>query len=182
MNNFDEKREGEESNRVTLEDLLRLKRHERPLDEFRDDFEVEFKERTLQSVVRKKTWRSVFQSCLVNPWTFCVSASVVALSFLLYFPFDEKTAELELSPTVVVSSTATASDVLASKPNIMEASSEVEFIDGALVLSDSGQAEFDTSFSSNDLRAISLDSTTYVEENLTTLIKESKPDDHRVIF
>ena len=181
MNNFDEKREGEESNRVTLEDLLRLKRHERPLDEFWDDFEVEFKERTLQSVVRKKTWRSVFQSCLVNPWTFCMSASVVALSFLLYFPFDEKTADLELSPTVV-SATAAASDVLASKPNIMEVSSEVEFIDGALVLRDSGQAEFDTSFSSNDLWAISLDSTTYVEENLTTLIKESKPADHRVIF
>ena len=180
MNNFDEKREREESNRVTLEDLLRLKRHERPRDEFWDDFEVEFKERTLQSVVCKKTWFSVFQSCLVNPWTFCVSASLVALAFLLYFPFDEKTPDVQLPP--VVSSTTTVSDVFASKPNIMEASSEVEFIDGALVLSDFGQAEFDTSFSSNDLRAISLDSTTYVEENLTTLIEESKPDDHRAIF
>tara|TARA_Y100001968_G_C19230466_1_gene654216 strand:+ start:325 stop:867 length:543 start_codon:yes stop_codon:yes gene_type:complete len=180
MNDFDEKRE-EESNSVTLEDLIRLKRHERPLDEFWDDFEVEFKERTLRSVVRKKTWFSVFQSCLVNPWTFCVSGSVAALAFLLYFPFDKKTSDLQLSPAVV-STTATVSDFLASNPNIMETSSEVEFIDGALVLNDPGQAEFDTAFSSNDLRAISMDSTTYVEENLTTLIEASKPDDHRAIF
>ena len=54
MNNFDAKREGEETNRVTLENLLRLKRHERPLSEFWEDFDVELKERTLQSVVRKK--------------------------------------------------------------------------------------------------------------------------------
>ena len=97
MNDFDEKREGEASNRVTLEDLLRLKQHERPLDEFWDDFEVEFKERTLRSVVRKKSWFSVFRSCLVNPWTFCVSGSAAALAFLLYFPFDKKTSEV-LSP------------------------------------------------------------------------------------
>ena len=60
MNNFDAKREGEETNRVTLENLLRLKRHERPLSEFWEDFDVELKERTLQSVVRKKPWFAAF--------------------------------------------------------------------------------------------------------------------------
>ena len=179
MNNFDAKREGEETNRVTLENLLRLKRHERPLSEFWEDFDVELKERTLQSVVRKKTWFAAFQACLVNPWTFCISASAVALAFLIYFPLDERPGDPRLSPSAVSEVSGTA---VAIRLNIIEAFGEVEFIDGALVLSDSDHAEFNTSFSSNDLRAISLDSTTYVEENLTTLLAESEPDDHRAIF
>ena len=55
MSNFNENSEKREE-RVTLDDLLQLKRYERPPEDFWDDFEVVVKERTLQSVVTKKTW------------------------------------------------------------------------------------------------------------------------------
>lgn len=182
MKDFDGNCERGNEPRVTLPELLRLKRHERPPAEFWEDFDVLLKERAFQSVVRKKSWVSGFSASFFNAWTLRLSAGLAALALVaMYFisPAEETTVvgQEVVSSSLLVTDVATVVLVVP-----IEASDEVEFIDGALTLSDSGPAEFDIAFPTNDLRVASSDSVTYAEESLTTLLAESLPSDRRAIF
>ena len=64
-----------EKETVTLETLLRLKRSERPADDFWDAFENDFHRRRLNSLVEKKPLRSSF----LNPFFKAVAVGMPAL-------------------------------------------------------------------------------------------------------
>tara|TARA_B100000959_G_scaffold283041_1_gene350947 strand:- start:1545 stop:2099 length:555 start_codon:yes stop_codon:yes gene_type:complete len=184
MKNFDDDSENGGEDRVSLEDLLRLKRYERPPDEFWEDFEVVLKKRTLQSVVREKPWFAIggFRSQIFTAWFLRVSVGSAVLAIAIYFtplaqvvfPTDQEVESSQSSPE-----TDNASAVVTAG---IEGSETREYKDGALTLSNSISSEFDTAFPSNDLRAVTSDSITYAEENLSTLFAESEPSDSRTIF
>ena len=179
MNEFDQDPESLDRKKVTLNELLRLKRHERPPEEFWEDFDLELKERTLQSVVRKQSWLAIFQAWIFQPWTIGVSAcAAAAVLFLSILSIDEKPLDANLATSL----NSETSDTGVAMRQDLEIAGTVEFLDGAIVLDDPARTEFSTSFSSNDLRVVSSDSTTYVEENLTMLLAESEPENHQAIF
>ncbi len=182
MKNLDVDIEDDVEDRVTLEDLFRLKRHESPPDEFWEDFEVVLKQRTLQSVVRKKSWFGMGGFC--SPLlTACATAGLAVLPIALYFTLivedtHPKVQEVA-SPSLPETDEDEASLVVTAG---IEGSEIREYKDGALSLRNSISSEFDTAFPSNDLRAVTSDSIIYAEENLSTLFAESELSDSRTIF
>lgn len=179
MTEFEQEPENVDRQKVTLNELLRLKRHECPPEEFWEDFDLELKDRTLQSVVCKQSWLAIFQSWILQPWTIGVSAWAAAVVvFLSFLSIDEK----PLDPSLASSLDPETTDTDVAMRQDLEVSGTVEFIDGAILLDNPARTEFPTSFSSNDLRVVSSDTTTYVEENLTMLLAESEPENHQAIF
>ena len=179
MNNSNKNFEDIDRRQITLEELLKLKTHERPPKEFWEDFETAFKDRTLQSVVRKKSWFGKFRISFPNPFVFLLSAVVVLLvAFFISVPQDPTLSNQGVVSLPLPEIQEEADSMVA----VIEATDEVQFIEEALTLNDTEFGLFETEFPSNDWRAISSDSITYVEESLTTLLVESEPIDHRAIF
>lgn len=89
----------EKKSDVVLEDLLRWKRHEQPAEEFWDDFDHRLKERTLHSIMQKKSvfdWSAEF---LFSKSKFLISsaAAIAALGFGLAHVFEIKQSRAVVS-------------------------------------------------------------------------------------
>ncbi|MEM7673474.1 MAG: hypothetical protein AAF212_09055 [Verrucomicrobiota bacterium] len=69
---------------VALEDLLRLKRHERPDPQFWTQFESDFKKRTLQELVAKPRFRDMLGQWFLRSGSRWIPAGAVAAA-ALYF-------------------------------------------------------------------------------------------------
>ena len=76
----------ERRQKVSLEDILRLKRKERPPVEFWEDFDRELRRRTLQALLSEKSWHpSRFRMLFIRVTAAIpVAAAVAALVFVVF--------------------------------------------------------------------------------------------------
>ena len=194
MSNFNENSENREE-RVTLDDLLQLKRYERPPEDFWDDFEVVVKERTLQSVVTKKTWFKALLSAISRSWALRLSsglglAGVIIFCVVLFHP-NNSLMEEGNSITVESGDDSRKDNVIEGEApdevkfidvelalaDSQTVGDKVEFIEVTLTLNESKVAEFDTVLSSNDLPDDTSDFVTYAGANISTVLAESESHD-----
>jgi hypothetical protein len=167
---------------VTLTELLRLKRHEKPSPDFWENFDVQLQKRAFQCVVRKKSLMSLCHATLFHAWTVRLSLGLAVLACGIYSILPTTETSIVLQSNISTSS-AKSNPVTIAVIVPSELSDKIEFIDGALTLADSsGSTGFNTAFPTNALHAVSSDSINYAEESLITLLAESEPSDRRAIF
>ena len=103
------------SNKVTLEDLLKLKRHEKPTPEFWQQFDRDLHKKTLQTFVQQgPSWRSAWQAYFKSgiKW---VPAPIAALLVLTMISFGAHTSTQMASQQPEAVGTPSFQAVLASK-------------------------------------------------------------------
>ena len=97
--------------KVTLEDLLRLKRAERPAPEFWTSFERELRQKQLAALVRQQPWWHRLPRRLLQPAT-CVPVGVTAILALTFvslrYSAPVATTRLEAPPSPVAASEGVA--------------------------------------------------------------------------
>lgn len=194
MRTFNENSEKHEG-RVTLDDLLQLKRYERPPEEFWDDFEIVVKERTLQSVVTKKTWFKGMLSSVSGSWVLCLSSGLAVVGVIVFCMvfLNENNSLIDEGNSISVESDDDSRkgteaygeapdevkfiDVELALDDSKTVGDKVEFIEVTLTLNDSKATEFDTVLSSNDLPDDTSDFVTYAGANVSTVLAESGSHD-----
>ena len=163
----------EEEQFPSMEDLLRLKRHERPEPESWESFQHEFRRRAIESVVNESARFGRWQRFLLQWFAPALGLGAMAAAFLIFGGgiFGSHSGS-PVSQTGVVSQE--------SHVKIDKVSSEVaesrggEFVDGAIALSVGEDADgVETSFLGKSLRYSSKDAV--FEESALTLLS-SKPD------
>lgn len=95
---------------INLEDLLRLKRSERPSDQFWNEFDRELHQRMLQTLVKKDPW--YLQVLRVFSGRILQSAAVVAAAVLVAMIVVRPAFQSTVLPTSVAAAQAPAADVL----------------------------------------------------------------------
>ncbi len=95
---------------INLEDLLRLKRSERPSDQFWNEFDRELHQRMLQTLVKKDPW--YLQVLRVFSGRILQSAAVVAAAVLVAMIVVRPAFQSTVLPTSVADAQAPAVDVL----------------------------------------------------------------------
>ncbi len=83
--------------KVSLEQLLRLKRHERPAPEYWARFDRELRERALRVLVQPAPWYAQWSRLLVSraaPWAMLGATSAVVLGFAMHSKFLQPPASL----------------------------------------------------------------------------------------
>lgn len=110
---------------VSLEDLLRLKRHERPQDEFWNGFERDFQHRRLRALMEGAEPRfqffsgSMWRRLLI--WSPVACGAMATLTFLLGFPAAEMAAGREGGEAAEVAQADPVmepADAVASSPSL----------------------------------------------------------------
>lgn len=116
--------------RVSLEDLLRLKRSERPAQEFWTEFEVELRQKQLAAAVAKRPWWFGFSRAFVGLSRFQLpagAAAVLAVTFLTVreyrepgfealLPGSELAASVSAAPAVKYSEARPVVEELSARP------------------------------------------------------------------
>ncbi len=95
---------------INLEDLLRLKRSERPSDQFWNEFDSELHQRMLQTLVKKDPW--YLQVIRVFSGRILQSAAVAAAAVLVAMIVVRPAFRSSVLPTFVADAQAPAVDVL----------------------------------------------------------------------
>jgi hypothetical protein len=95
---------------INLEDLLRLKRSERPSDQFWNEFDRELHQRMLQTLVKKDPW--YLQLILVFSGRILQSTAVAAAACLIAMIVVRPAFQSTILPTSVASAQAPAVDRL----------------------------------------------------------------------
>jgi len=95
---------------INLEDLLRLKRSERPSDQFWNEFDSELHQRMLQTLVKKDPW--YLQVIRVFSGRILQSAAVAAAAVLVAMIVVRPAFRSSVLPTSVADAQAPAFDVL----------------------------------------------------------------------
>jgi hypothetical protein len=83
--------------KVSLEQLLRLKRHERPRPEYWERFDRELREKALRALVQPAPWHARWSHILVSrvaPWLALGATSVVIAGFAMHNNFLQPPASL----------------------------------------------------------------------------------------
>lgn len=95
----------EEENRIgkkiTLESLLQAKRYEKPNDEFWESFDEELKQKTLQSIVKKRSYREVFLEFIAEGFKPVLTLSVCAVFTIYLVYYDAGMKSDSVSPELV---------------------------------------------------------------------------------
>jgi hypothetical protein len=95
--------------KVTLEELLQLKRHERPAPEFWPRFEGELRSKMLRSFVQPEPWAWRWSRALVNratPWMTAGATAGLVMAFALHVGVKLPTAENSPAPRMQVAMNA----------------------------------------------------------------------------
>jgi hypothetical protein len=128
--------------KVTLEDLLRLKRHERPAPEYWARFDRELRERALRVMVQPEPWGLRWSRALMAraaPLMMAGATAALAMAFTLHshmtLPMPERMVTTRVAmaaPTLAPAKAEAASPVVASTPSAPAAASlEANALDGA---------------------------------------------------
>ncbi|MDD3179844.1 MAG: hypothetical protein PHQ04_05760 [Opitutaceae bacterium] len=103
--------------KITVEDLLRLKRAERPSEEFWTTFERELREKQLAALVKKERWWQGFSRSLLRPAA-CLpvgAAAVLALTFVsLKYYSPSPSARFETQPVLAAASSVSTAPALSA--------------------------------------------------------------------
>jgi len=128
--------------KVTLEDLLRLKRHERPAPEYWARFDRELRERALRVMVQPEPWGLRWSRALMAraaPLMMAGATAALAMAFTLHshmtLPVPERmmTARVVMAaPALTPAKAETVSAVAANVPSAPAAASfDASALDGA---------------------------------------------------
>jgi len=128
--------------KVTLEDLLRLKRNERPAPEYWARFDRELRERALRVMVQPEPWGLRWSRALMAraaPLMMAGATAALAMAFTLHshmtLPMPERMVTTRVAmaaPTLAPAKAEAASPVVASTPSAPAAASlEANALDGA---------------------------------------------------
>lgn len=99
---MDPDHENSQETQISLEQLLRLKRHEKPGDAFWEKFDRELEKKRLQAMVTRDPWPvRLFHSMLVyfHPTVAVGAASAFALAFLFVFTQSDTSPGAAISPS-----------------------------------------------------------------------------------
>ncbi|MGA2052588.1 MAG: hypothetical protein ABSH19_04675 [Opitutales bacterium] len=96
--------------KISLEELLRLKRHERPAAEFWPRFEGELRGRMLRAFVQPEPWVTRWSRALVaqaTPWMTAGATAGLVLAFVMHSRVQLPTAENSPAPRMTVAMVST---------------------------------------------------------------------------
>lgn len=193
-----------ETSPVTLEDLLKLKRHEKPDDAFWNTFEKDFKKRTLQELVTRPSLRQAFAQWLANSGSRWIPATAVAAVAVIFTNNTLVTSVATHTAHEPIDTALAASQDAVEAPVTQSPVSELAVIESATSTEDmasvweDAQAEYDvdviiaTSSSENATRTFSTDFTpdtiggvravraSYAEDAFTTHVATLHPSSFRL--
>ena len=116
----------ESRQKVSLEDVLRLKRSERPSVKFWEDFDRDLRRRTLQALVSEEPWNpSRFRMLFIRVAT-TVSVTAAAVAALVYIVFQNEVAIKEHEP-LANRVTGTTAVELSTGPQLVESRQDQNF-------------------------------------------------------
>jgi hypothetical protein len=168
---------------LAVEDLLRLKRFEQPEPDSWDDFQTEFRRRAMESVViepvESGAWRRIALKWFAP--TFGMGAIAAALLIFAGGPLLEDSSEA-LTVDVPQIASGNVDDPLLQVSSAVAESRGGEFVDGAIALTFSDEAEgVVTGFMGKSIRFASEDAT-FEESALTLYASDSEQPVHPVTF
>ena len=172
----------EEHKPLAVEDLLRLKRFEQPEPESWDDFQSEFRRRAMESVVidpvESGAWRRIALKWFAP--TFGMGAIAAALLIFTGGPLLETTEVLTVNAPLIASENM--GNPLLQVSSAVAESRGGEFVDGAIALTFSDEAEgVVTGFMGKSIRFASEDAT-FEESSLTLYASDPEQLVHPVTF
>ncbi len=172
----------EEHKPLAVEDLLRLKRFEQPEPESWDDFQSEFRRRAMESVVidpvESGAWRRIALKWFAP--TFGMGAIAAALLIFTGGPLLDTTEGLTVNAPLIASENM--GNPLLQVSSAVAESRGGEFVDGAIALTFSDEAEgVVTGFMGKSIRFASEDAT-FEESSLTLYASDPEQLVHPVTF
>ena len=172
----------EEHKPLAVEDLLRLKRFEQPEPDSWDDFQSEFRRRAMESVVidpvESGAWRRIALKWFAP--TFGLGAIAAALLIFTGGPLLDTTEGLTNNAPQIASENM--GNPLLQVSSAVAESRGGEFVDGAIALTFSDEAEgVVTGFMGKSIRFASEDAT-FEESALTLYASDSEQPVHPVTF
>ena len=172
----------EEHKPLAVEDLLRLKRFEQPEPDSWDDFQTEFRRRAMESVViepvESGAWRRIALKWFAP--TFGMGAIAAALLIFTGGPLLDTTEGLTVNAPQIASENM--GDPLLQVSSAVAESRGGEFVDGAIALTFSDEAEgVVTGFMGKSIRFASEDAT-FEESSLTMYASDPEQPVHPVTF
>lgn len=171
MANHPQERQAE----INLEDLLRLKRSERPSDQFWNEFDQELHQRMLQTLVKKDPWylqlmRGFSGRILQNT---ALAAAAVVIGVVLvrpaFQPMASSTGAIAMDSAAVVPSGNTAMAGLMYGSDLDAVASELSmtdyYADAMSVGTNSDDVNFIRDFEMESMQVASYDASVYMTES-----------------